>query len=39
MMSQEKVNLSSLGVPEEELFTFVQHDDEESEKITAPRYS
>ncbi len=39
MMSKEKVNLSSLGVPEEELFTFVQHDDEESEKITAPRYS
>ena len=38
-MNQEKVNLSGLGVPEEELFTFVSHSDVESEKITAPRYS
>lgn len=38
-MNQEKVNLSGLGVSEEELFTFVSHSDVESEKITAPRYS
>lgn len=38
-MKQELVNLKQLGVPEEELFTFVSHSDVESEKITAPRYS
>ena len=32
-------NLSSLGVPEKELFSFISHSDVESEKITAPRYS
>lgn len=38
-MNSELKNLSKLGVPEEELFTFVTHSDVESEKITAPRYS
>lgn len=38
-MNQEMINLTELGVPEEELFSIVQHSDEESEKITAPRYS
>ena len=32
-------DLSTLGIPEEELFSFVEHDDSESEKIAAPRYS
>ena len=38
-MNSELINLKELGVPEEELFSFVSHDDVESEKITAPRYS
>lgn len=35
----EKIDLESLGLSEEELFSRVNHDDLESEKITAPRYS
>lgn len=38
-MNTELTNLKELGVPEEELFSFVTHSDEEVEKITAPRYS
>lgn len=38
-MNAELTNLKELGVPEEELFSFVSHSDEEAEKITAPRYS
>ena len=37
-MNQEMINLKGLGVPEKE-FSFVTHNDVESEKITAPRYS
>ena len=33
------VNLSDLGMSEEELFSHVDHNEAESEKITAPRYS
>ena len=32
-------DLKTLGVSEEELFSFVEHDENESEKIAAPRYS
>lgn len=39
MMKSELINVNSLGVPEQELFSFITHSDEESEKITAPRYS
>lgn len=38
-MKSELTNLRELGVPEEELFSFVEHSDVEAEKITAPRYS
>ena len=38
-MKSELTNLKELGVPEEELFTIVEHSDVEAEKITAPRYS
>lgn len=38
-MKSELINVNSLGVPEQELFSFITHSDEESEKITAPRYS
>lgn len=36
-MSKEKI--AELGMSNEELFSFVDHDNLESEKITAPRYS
>ncbi len=36
-MSKDKI--AELGMSNEELFSFVDHDDLESEKITAPRYS
>lgn len=36
-MSKEKI--AELGMTNEELFSFVDHDNLESEKITAPRYS
>lgn len=38
-MSEKKIDLSGLNMTEEELFTPLNHDDLESEKITAPRYS
>lgn len=38
-MSQEKVKLDDLGLPEEALFSRYDHDALEAEKITAPRYS
>ncbi|MCI9225770.1 MAG: ABC transporter permease [Acutalibacter sp.] len=38
-MKSELTNLKELGLPEEELFSFVEHSDTEAEKITAPRYS
>lgn len=38
-MTKELKNLKTLGLPEEELFSFVTHNDTEAEKITAPRYS
>lgn len=36
---QNLIDLSDLGMSEEELFTHVDHNGLESEKITAPRYS
>ncbi|MBO4871798.1 MAG: ABC transporter permease [Lachnospiraceae bacterium] len=36
---ENKIDLSKHGLSEEELFTIVTHDETESEKITAPRYS
>ncbi|MBR4068546.1 MAG: ABC transporter permease [Clostridia bacterium] len=38
-MNNELFNLEDLNMSEEELFTRVDHNDLESEKITAPRYS
>lgn len=38
-MNNELMNLDSLNMSEEELFARVDHNDLESEKITAPRYS
>lgn len=38
-VNNELVNIKDLGLPEEELFSKVDHSDLESEKITAPRYS
>ena len=38
-MSDELYDLSGLNMSEEELFSPVSHDDLESERITAPRYS
>lgn len=38
-MSEKQIDLSKLNIPEDELFSRVNHDDLESEKITAPRYS
>ncbi len=35
----DKFDLKGLGMSEEELFSFHEHSDLESEKITAPRYS
>ena len=35
----EKMDLSALGLSDEELFSHVDHSQAESEKITAPRYS
>ena len=36
---EHEFDLKNLGMPEEELFSFHEHSDLESEKITAPRYS
>ena len=38
-MTEKKIDLSGLNMTEEELFQPLNHDDLESEKITAPRYS
>ena len=38
-MAENLVNLDDLGMTEEELFQTQSHDNVESEKITAPRYS
>ncbi len=38
-MQNEKIDLSDLGMSEEELFTAVDNSASEAEKITAPRYS
>ena len=38
-MAENRIDLSDLNMSEEELFAPVNHDDLESEKITAPRYS
>lgn len=38
-MKNEKVNVSELGLSEEELFSRVENDSTSAEKITAPRYS
>jgi len=38
-MSEKKIDLSELNMSDAELFAPVNHDDLESEKITAPRYS
>lgn len=38
-MKNEKVNVSELGLSEEELFSRVENDGISAEKITAPRYS
>ena len=35
----ERINLDELNMPEAELFTLVDHDKSESERIIAPRYS
>lgn len=39
MSEKELFDLSELNLPEAELFSHVDHNDLESEKITAPRYS
>ena len=38
-MNEKKIDLSDLNMTDEELFSPVNHDDLESERITAPRYS
>lgn len=38
-MSDKKIDLSELNMSDAELFSVVNHDELESEKITAPRYS
>ena len=38
-MSEKKIDLSELNMSDAELFSPVNHDELESEKITAPRYS
>lgn len=38
-MSEKKIDLTDLNMTEEELFAPVNHNDLDSEKITAPRYS
>ena len=38
-MSENKFDFSELNMSEDELFSHVNHDELESEKITAPRYS
>ena len=38
-MSEKKIDLSELNMSDAELFAPLNHDELESEKITAPRYS
>ena len=38
-MSENRIDVSELNMSEDELFSRVNHDELESEKITAPRYS
>ena len=38
-MAENRIDISELNMSEEELFAPVNHDELESEKITAPRYS
>lgn len=38
-MAENNIDISKLGLSKEELFARIDHDDLESEKITAPRYS
>ncbi len=38
-MNEKKIDLSDLNMADEELFSPVNHDELESERITAPRYS
>ncbi len=38
-MSEKKIDLSELNMSDDQLFAPLNHDDLESEKITAPRYS
>ena len=38
-MSENKFDFSELNMSEDELFSRINHDELESEKITAPRYS
>ena len=38
-MEQNLIDLTEFNIPEDELFTVISHDETESEKITAPRYS
>ena len=38
-MSEKRIDLSELNMAEDELYARVNHDELESEKITAPRYS
>lgn len=38
-MHDNLIDISDLGMPEEQLFSIHKHSDEEAEKITAPRYS
>ena len=38
-MSENRIDVSELNMSEDELFARMSHDELESEKITAPRYS
>ena len=38
-MSEKRIDVSELNMPEDQLFARMNHDELESEKITAPRYS
>lgn len=38
-MDQKLIDLTELNISDDELFTVIEHDTSESEKITAPRYS
>ena len=38
-MDQKLIDLTELNISDDELFTVIEHDESESERITAPRYS